>query len=71
LTNLFQIIGSRFVLGIFEAVIMTVSTALIGDYFKGDAREKWIGIQIGAVSVSAIILIALGGAAHVALFFST
>lgn len=62
LTNLFQIIGSRFVLGIFEAVIMTVSTALIGDYFKGDAREKWIGIQIGAVSVSAIILIALGGA---------
>ena len=62
LTNLFQIIASRFVLGIFEAVIMTVSTALIGDYFKGDAREKWIGIQIGAVSVSAIILIALGGA---------
>jgi MFS family permease len=62
LTNLLQIIGSRFVLGIFEAVIMTVSTALIGDYFKGDAREKWIGIQIGAVSVSAIILIALGGA---------
>ena len=62
LTNIFQIIGSRFVLGIFEAVIMTVSTALIGDYFKGDAREKWIGIQIGAVSVSAIILIALGGA---------
>lgn len=62
LTNLFQIISSRFVLGIFEAVIMTVSTALIGDYFKGDAREKWIGIQIGAVSVSAIILIALGGA---------
>lgn len=62
LTNLFQIIGSRFVLGIFEAVIMTVSTALIGDYFKGDVREKWIGIQIGAVSVSAIILIALGGA---------
>lgn len=62
LTNLFQIIGSRFVLGIFEAVIMTVSTALIGDYFKGDTREKWIGIQIGAVSVSAIILIALGGA---------
>jgi len=62
LTSLFQIIGSRFVLGIFEAVIMTVSTALIGDYFKGDTREKWIGIQIGAVSVSAIILIALGGA---------
>lgn len=62
LTNLFQIISSRFVLGIFEAVIMTLSTALIGDYFKGDAREKWIGIQIGAVSVSAIILIALGGA---------
>lgn len=62
LTDLKQIIGARIGLGVFEAVIMTVATALIGDYFKGAAREKWIGIQVAAVSVSAIFLIAIGGA---------
>lgn len=62
LTDLKQIIGARIGLGIFEAVIMTVATALIGDYFKGAAREKWIGIQVAFVSVSAIFLIAIGGA---------
>ena len=62
LTDLKQIIGARFGLGVFEAVIMTVATALVGDYFKGAAREKWIGIQIGVVSLSAIVLIAIGGA---------
>ena len=61
LTDLKQIIGARVVLGIFEAVIMTVATAMIGDYFKGAMREKWIGIQIAAISVSAIFLIAIGG----------
>lgn len=62
LTDLKQIIGARVGLGIFEAVIMTVATALIGDYYKGAAREKWIGIQVAVVSVSAIFLIAIGGA---------
>ncbi|GGX63043.1 MFS transporter [Litorimonas cladophorae] len=61
LTDLKQIIGARIGLGIFEAVIMTVATALIGDYFKGAERQKWIGIQVGFVSVSAIFLIAIGG----------
>ena len=62
LTDLKQIIGARVGLGIFEAIIMTVATALIGDYYKGAAREKWIGIQVAVVSVSAIFLIAIGGA---------
>lgn len=62
LTDLKQIIGARIGLGIFEAVIMTVATAMIGDYFKGAAREKWIGIQVAAISVAAIFLIAIGGA---------
>lgn len=62
LADLKQIIGARIGLGIFEAVIMTVATAMIGDYFKGAAREKWIGFQVAAISVSAIFLIAIGGA---------
>lgn len=59
--DLTQIIASRVVLGIMEAAIMTVATALIGDYFAGSAREKWIAGQIALVSVAAIVLIAVGG----------
>lgn len=62
LTELTHIIGARFGLGVSEAVIMTLATALLGDYFKGESRERWIAIQIGVVSVSAVFLIAAGGA---------
>ncbi|MEH6701786.1 MFS transporter, partial [Parasphingorhabdus sp.] len=61
LTDLFQIIGARIALGITEAVIMTVATVLIGDYFEGARREKWIALQVGFGSIAAIILIAVGG----------
>lgn len=62
LHDLGQILAARIALGLVEAVIMTVSTVLIGDYFEGERREKWISIQIGSASISAIILIALSGA---------
>lgn len=61
LTDLFQIIGARIALGITEAVIMTVATVMIGDYFEGARREKWIALQVGFGSIAAIILIAVGG----------
>lgn len=62
LVDLKQIIGARIALGITEAAIMTAATTLIGDYFVGDRRERWLGIQVSAISVAAIILIAVGGA---------
>ena len=62
LTDLTQIIASRVGLGIAEAAIMTVATAMIGDYFQGEARQRWIAIQVGAISIAAIVLIAVGGA---------
>ncbi|MFK8016846.1 MAG: MFS transporter [Gammaproteobacteria bacterium] len=61
LTDLKQIIGARIGLGLTEAVIMTIATALIGDYFLGKERERWVARQIATVSLSAIVLIALGG----------
>ena len=62
LTDLKHIIASRVGLGIAEAAIMTVATALIGDYFQGEARQRWIALQVAVVSFSAIVLIAIGGA---------
>lgn len=61
LTSLFQIIGARVALGIVEAIIMTVATALIGDYYEGERRERWIALQIAVGSLAAIALIAIGG----------
>lgn len=62
LDDLFQILAARIALGLVEAIIMTVSTVLIGDYFEGERREKWISVQVAAASVSAIVLIAISGA---------
>ena len=61
LTELTQIIATRIGLGLAEAVIMTIATALIGDYFRGKERERWVGLQFATVSLSAIVLIAVGG----------
>lgn len=61
LDDLFQIISARIALGVMEAVIMTVATVLIGDYFEGARREKWISLQVAVGSIAAIVLIAVGG----------
>ncbi len=62
LEDLRTILAARVALGVTEAIIMTVATALVGDYFTGERREKWVSIQIATASVSAIVLIAAGGA---------
>ena len=61
LDNLFAIVGSRVGVGLCEAVVMTVSTTLISDYFKGRAREQWLASQTAVASLSALALIAIGG----------
>lgn len=67
LADLKHIIASRVALGITEAAIMTVATTLIGDYFEGDRRERWLSIQVSAISIAAIVLVAVGGALGAAL----
>ena len=62
LDSLGAIIFSRALLGAMEAAIVTASTTLIGDYFQGAEREKWLAYQTGLASASAVVLFALGGA---------
>lgn len=61
LHDLTQMIVARVALGIAEAAIMTVATTLLGDYFQGERRERWFATQVAVTSVSAIVLIAVGG----------
>lgn len=59
--NLYVIILTRMVVGIAEAGVMTVSTALICDYFTGDRRSHWLSVQFGSASLVAIFCFALAG----------
>jgi MFS family permease len=62
LQSLTAIIVARMLLGCIEAVIVTASTTLIGDYFSGRDREKWLAYQTALASASAVVLFAIGGA---------
>ena len=61
LDHLGAIIISRFGLGVTEAVIMTVTTTLTGDYFSAEDRQKWIGAQTAIGSLTATALFLTGG----------
>lgn len=61
LQSLTTIIVSRVCVGVCEAIVMTVSTTLISDYFKGHARESWLAGQTAVASLSSLALIPIGG----------
>lgn len=55
------ILASRLLVGLCEAAIMTCCTTLIGDYFSGDRRNKYFGLQSVFTTISATIFILIGG----------
>ena len=52
---------SRVVLGISVAAIMVAQTALIGDYFEGAARGRFIGWQMAATNFGGFVFILAAG----------
>ncbi len=61
LTSLWAILASRVAVGIAEALIYVLSTTMIGDYFTGPARDRWLAGQTAFASVSALLFFNLGG----------
>ncbi len=61
LTDLSAIILSRLGVGITEALIMVLTTTMIGDYFTGATRDKWLAAQTACASLSALVFFNLGG----------
>ncbi|WP_309084467.1 MFS transporter [Chelativorans sp.] len=61
LPDLPTIFVSRIVLGVAVALIMTAQTALIGDYFTGEARSALTGLQISARNLGGLLFILLAG----------
>ncbi|MFG2551483.1 MFS transporter [Streptomyces sp. NPDC048581] len=62
LDSLGAIIASRALVGVAEAAIMTCCTTLIGDYYSGHRRVKYLALQTMCASASATVFFVLGGA---------
>ncbi|MFF3845707.1 MFS transporter [Streptomyces sp. NPDC002328] len=63
LDSLGAIVASRALVGVTEAAIMTCSTTLIGDYYSGRQRDRYLAMQTMCASISATAFFVLGGAA--------
>ena len=61
LDSLNLILISRVGLGISVAGIMTTATTLIADYYVGDARANFLGLQAGFMGLGGVIFLSLGG----------
>ncbi len=61
LDDLKLILWSRVLAGIVEAALMTLSTTLIGDFFTGESRNRWLAAQTGLASTMAIFCIVVEG----------
>jgi MFS family permease len=63
LDSLGAIIVSRALVGVAEAAIMTCCTTLLGDYYNGARRVKYLALQTMCASASATVFFVIGGAA--------
>jgi MFS family permease len=61
LASLDAIIATRFVVGVGEAIAMSLSTALIAMSYSGATRQKWLGIQVASANVVGVLTLFAGG----------
>jgi MFS family permease len=61
LDGLWLILASRLVLGVANAALLTIGTTLIGDYFEGETRRRWLAINGVAGSLLISLAMLAGG----------
>ena len=61
LHDLPHILLSRIAVGVAESLIYVLSTTMIGDYYSGAARDRWLAGQTAFASVSALLFFNVGG----------
>jgi MFS family permease len=55
-------VASRVLVGVAEAALVTCCTTLIGDYYTGRVRDRYLALQTMCTSASATVFFVLGGA---------
>ncbi|MDN0198914.1 MFS transporter [Streptomyces sp. S.PNR 29] len=63
LDSLGAIVASRALVGVTEAAIMTCCTTLLGDYYSGRQRDRYLAMQTMCAAISATAFFVLGGVA--------
>ena len=61
LDDLMLLLVSRAVLGVGVAGIMNVATTLIGDYFQGEERSRFMGLQASFMALGGVVFLNVGG----------
>lgn len=61
LSNIYFLLAGRAVLGFSVAGIMTINTTLIGDYFQGKMRSRFMGWQGAFMGFGGVIYVSAGG----------
>jgi MFS family permease len=61
LTSLNLILIGRVLLGISVAGIMTTATTLIADYYVGNARAQFLGLQASFMGLGGVLFLSVGG----------
>lgn len=59
--DLTTLVISRVVLGLAVAVLITGATTLIGDYFEGEPRRRFMGKQASFMGYGGVVFLTLGG----------
>ncbi|WP_281274355.1 MFS transporter [Vreelandella nanhaiensis] len=55
------LLASRALMGIAVAGILSISTTLVGDYFEGSERVRFLGLQSSCMALGGVVFINLGG----------
>lgn len=61
LQSMQALLVSRFCLGVAVGALMIVTTSLVGDYFNGEARHRYMGLQSLFVSLGGVFFVLGGG----------
>lgn len=61
LSSLPALLVGRALLGIAVAGVMTCATTLIGDYFSGAARARFMGMQAACMALGGVVYVLAGG----------
>jgi MFS family permease len=61
LNTIENLLISRALLGIAIAMLMIVSTSLVGDYFEGEDRHRFMGLQSAFTSIGGVFFVVGGG----------
>ena len=61
LPSLYGILASRFLLGLAVAVILPTTVTLVGEYFEGEERESFLGLQGAFMALGGTVFVAVSG----------